>query len=219
MLYYIYKIVCDDLPNFNYVGSTQSVKHRKYQHKSCCNNEKQSAYNFKLYKTIRENGGWSNWRMVCIAQVEVESKRQAEIIEEEYRMKLEANLNGQRCYTTEEQRKEQHKEYRENNAEKMKEYHKEYRENNAEKIRECNKEYRENNAEKIRECNKEYRENNTEKIRECNKEYRENNTEKIKEWVKTKCNCECGGRYTNAHKSQHFKSIKHQKYLNENKDL
>ena len=173
MIYYIYKIVCEDT-DYTYVGSTRAFKERKYQHKSCCNNENRKEYNFKLYKTIRENGGWDNWRMVCIAQVEVESKRQAEIIEEEWRMNLQANLNGQRCYRTEEQ---------------MKEYH------------------------------KEYYENNTEKITQYKKEYRENNTEKIKEWVKTKCNCECGGRYTNAHKSQHFKSIKHQKYLNENKDL
>ena len=168
MIYTIYKIVCED-PNvkYRYVGSTRSFRHRKAQHKSNCNNEKPNEYNNKLYTTIRENGGWNNFRMVVIAEVEVNSKTQAEIIEEEHRLKLQANLNEKRCHRTEQEKKE----YYENNAEKIKEYLKEYRENNAEQIR---------------------------------------------EWGNTKCNCKCGGKYTNANKSQHLKSKKHQKYLNKN---
>jgi predicted GIY-YIG superfamily endonuclease len=40
MSYYIYKICCDDLPDFVYVGSTKAFRQRKRQHKSNCNNDK-----------------------------------------------------------------------------------------------------------------------------------------------------------------------------------
>ena len=128
-MYYFYKIVCEDLPNYAYIGSTRSLRHRKSQHKTNCNNENRKMYNCKLYKTIRENGGWDNWRMVCIQQGEYENKRSAEIKEEELRLELNGNMNSQRCYITEEQKKEQ-----------LKECKKEYYSENREKILErCNK--------------------------------------------------------------------------------
>ena len=190
MIYTIYKIVCED-PNvkYRYVGSTRSFRHRKAQHKSNCNNENREQYNNKLYTTIRENGGWNNFRMVVIAEVEVNSKTQAEIIEEEHRLKLQANLNEKRCHRTEQQK------------------------------RECDKLYRENNTEKVKEYLKEYYENNTEKITQYNKEYYENNAEKIKHRQNTKCNCKCGGKYTNANKTIHLNTKKHKKYLEQNKDI
>jgi hypothetical protein len=63
MSYCIYKIVCDDLPEYIYVGSTKAFRKEK-QHKSKCNN----GHTQKLYTTIRENGGWDNWRMVMIEE-------------------------------------------------------------------------------------------------------------------------------------------------------
>ena len=111
MIYYFYKIVCDDLPNFVYVGSTMSYVNRKYSHKSDCNNENGKKYNLKIYQTIRANGGWENWRMVCIHQQEVNNKREAEQIEEQYRVELNGNMNTKRAFTTPEQMKEYHKDY------------------------------------------------------------------------------------------------------------
>ena len=137
MKYYIYKICCDDVKDFVYVGSTQNIRCRKNQHKSDCNNENNNKnYNSKIYKTIRDNGGWDNWRMLCIAEVECETKRQAEIVEERYRQELNANMNSQRCYVTEEQNKEYMKEYNKERKEETKEYNKEYYENNKEEIKE-----------------------------------------------------------------------------------
>lgn len=194
MLYYIYKICCDDLPNFIYVGSTRAYRQRKAHHKSSCNNEKSSEYNKKLYQTIRANGGWDKWRMGCIGEVDVDSKRQAEAVEETYRVKLQANLNSNRCFTTEEQKKE---------------YRKEYYENNSDKI----KEYRQKNSQKIKECSKKYYENNAEQIKKNSKEYYKNNSQKIKAYKTTKYECECGGKFTFQHKTAHIKTDKHQKYL------
>jgi hypothetical protein len=95
-----------------------------------------------------------------------------------------------------------------------KEYKKMYIEKNKELIKEKDKEYREKNKEQIKERKKEYKEKNKEQIKEKDKEYREKNKEQINE----KFTCECSGKYTYANKSQHFNSIKHQNYLNNQKE-
>jgi len=105
MSYIIYKICCDDLPEFNYIGSTKSFRHRKNQHKSCVN----KGDTKKLYTTIRENGGWDNWRMVIVEDIGEVSLTQARIKEEEHRVNLNANMNSQRCFTTTEERKNDNK--------------------------------------------------------------------------------------------------------------
>jgi hypothetical protein len=144
MSYYIYKISCDDLPEFVYVGSTKAFRQRKNDHKINCYNDNSKKYNRKLYTTIRENGGWDNWRMVIIDECGEISLTQVRIKEEEHRVKLNANLNTIRCHQTEEYKKEQKKEYSkeyyENNIEHIKEYLKEYK-----------KEYYENNKKKLNE--------------------------------------------------------------------
>ena len=135
MSYYIYKICCDDLPDFVYVGSTKAFRQRKSQHKNCYN----KGDTKKIYNTIRENGGWENWRMVILEELGEVSFTEARIKEEEHRVKLKANLNMVKCYKTDGHTKENHKEYA-----------KEWYENNKEHIKEITKEYRENNKEKIK---------------------------------------------------------------------
>jgi aminopeptidase N len=142
MKYYFYKIVCEDLPDYVYVGHTGAFANRKYVHKSVCNNENDKYYNLKVYKTIRDNGGWDNWRMVCIAEEECENVRQAEMVEERYRQELNANMNMVRCYRTEQEKKEQ-----------KKELNKEYREENKEEIKKKCKEYRKEHKEELKQHN------------------------------------------------------------------
>tara|TARA_R110000824_G_scaffold1916_1_gene9377 strand:+ start:156 stop:656 length:501 start_codon:yes stop_codon:yes gene_type:complete len=103
--YIIYKIVCDD-DDFIYVGSTGDFNYRKRHHKNACNNEDSKDHNQKLYTTIRENGGWENWRMIQIHQMQNVTKREAEATEEEYRVEFNANLNGKRAFLFPEVRKE-----------------------------------------------------------------------------------------------------------------
>ena len=133
MSYYIYKICCDDCPDFVYVGSTKAFRQRKKQHKIDC-----KVRNQKLYTTIRENGGWENWRMVIIEECGEISFTQARIKEEEYRVKLNANLNSHKCHTTEEGykdiKKKAEKKYTEKHKEEKQEYDKEYYKNNSEQI-------------------------------------------------------------------------------------
>ena len=88
----LYKIICDDTDEI-YVGHTTNFIKRQIQHKA---NSKTNEY--KLYKTIREYGGWDNWRMLFIEKHPCENRRQAEKREEEIRQELEAVLNSQRCF-------------------------------------------------------------------------------------------------------------------------
>ena len=111
MSYYIYKICCDDCPDFVYVGSTKAFRERKGRHKRNTLNGRPE----KLYNTIRENGGWDNWRMVTIEDIGEVSLTQARIKEEEWRVKLNSNLNMVKCFRTEEERKE----YKRQNANKF----------------------------------------------------------------------------------------------------
>jgi len=127
MSYYIYKICCDDCPDYVYVGSTKTFRQRKAQHKHDCN----TGNIKKLYNTIRENGGWENWRMVILEDCGEITLTQARIKEEEHRVKLNGNLNMIKCKRD---KKKYDKEYYENNKEKILEYNKEYYENNKEEI-------------------------------------------------------------------------------------
>ena len=102
MSYYIYKICCDDCPEFVYVGSTKAFRERKRRHRRNLLNSRPE----KLYNTIRDNGGWDNWRMVIIEDCGEITLTEARIKEEEHRVKLNANLNSIKCFRTEEQKEE-----------------------------------------------------------------------------------------------------------------
>ena len=94
MIYTIYKLCCDDTDKF-YVGSTKNRKERVRRHR-----EASKVETSKVYQTIREFGGWENWRMVNIEEYECDGKREAEKREEYWRLNLKADLNSQRCYMT-----------------------------------------------------------------------------------------------------------------------
>ena len=66
----------------------------------------------------------------------------------------------------------------------------------------------------MKEYQTEWYEKNKEEILLGQKEYYEKNKEQILLKQKEKFNCECGGKYTHNHKSRHFKTTKHQKFIN-----
>ena len=142
--YIFYKICCED-NEYVYVGSTCNFNNRKRQHKQNTNldNENGKEFHLKVYKTIRENGGWENWKMIQIGTREQITKRQAEQIEEEYILQLKAELNNKRAYLSEQVKKEQKaisdKKYRESekgkaSQERRKDYFTQY--NNSEETKE-----------------------------------------------------------------------------------
>jgi hypothetical protein len=90
----MYKLVCNDLNvPYNYVGHTTSFKDRKKKHKSNCYNEKNKSHNLKVYKTIRENGGWDNWTMMSIENFPCNDVNEATKRERYWYEELNADLN------------------------------------------------------------------------------------------------------------------------------
>lgn len=88
----IYKIYCkDDTIKDMYVGHTTNFVKRKYSHKTMCANVNNKL---KIYKIIRENGGWDNWEMVEIAKYNCKDNTEARIKEYEHYNSLKATLNS-----------------------------------------------------------------------------------------------------------------------------
>ena len=151
---------------------------------------------------IRENGGWTEFEMKPYKEFPCENEIQLCIEEENCRKLINANLNSQRCYTTEAEAKERDKA---TNAI--------YREANKEEINEYKKNYYEANKEEIKEKDAIYYEANKESIKEKVNIYREANRESIREKQKEKITCECGCIVNKNHLARHKKSNKHINFI------
>jgi hypothetical protein len=101
--YIIYKISLLDNSDFCYIGSTKNYTIRKAKHKSDCLRH----YPIKLYKMINENGGWDNCEMTPIDKIMVRDKIEARIREEELRIQHKANMNSNKAYIDEKNKKEE----------------------------------------------------------------------------------------------------------------
>ena len=197
---HFYKIVCKDLDIKDcYVGHTTDFTTRKYDHKQRCSNPNNGGYNLPVYRFMRENGGWENFEMILIKAEKCENAMEARSKERKYKEELNANLNGNVPARTFKECCETHKEER-------RVYGIEYRKNNKDKIRERT----EKNKDKRKIYNKEYRDNNREKLLEDKKQYyeRTKHEKSLKPWT-----CECGSTICLGAKSKHFKSKKHQQYI------
>lgn len=181
----IYKLCCKDINiKKEYVGSTTRFERRKNQHKSCCHNEKSTHYTYYVYQFIRKNGGFQNWEMIQIEEVNVNNKRELDTRERYWIETLKAELNIVIPTQTD-------NEWREKNKESL-----------TEKGKIKNKEYYEKNKEIVLEKHKIYRENNREMLAEKSKQ----NHEKSK-IIKIKC--ECGSTINKHSIYSHIKSKKH----------
>jgi hypothetical protein len=124
---YVYKIVCLD-PEIKdcYVGSCQSFRTRKCDHKTVCNNSNSKKYNLNVYSFIRAHGGWANWSMIAIEQVEYTIKHELLVRERFHLEHLNASLNKQIPTRTDQQYREDHKteikQYREDHKTEAKQY-------------------------------------------------------------------------------------------------
>lgn len=93
----IYKIEAKDNKDLIYIGSTSNFMKRRCDHKSRCNNPKDQAYNFKLYRMIREHGGWDSFKCEIIKAYPSQNKKELLIEEEKYRKNLNSNMNTIKC--------------------------------------------------------------------------------------------------------------------------
>jgi hypothetical protein len=129
---YIYKL---KINGKSYVGSTNNIKERIEKHKSCCCNTNDISYNIKVYKFIRENGGWDNVDIHILQKCNKSVKR---IVEDFYMKHYNCELNDRSAILD----VEKYKEY-------LKEYAKKYHQENKEYIKEYKKIWFENNKEEL----------------------------------------------------------------------
>jgi len=199
--------IYNDLLNLNYIGKTTDYDDRVNQHKSDCYNLNRDHYNFKLYKTIRANEGFDNFKIMIIDTV-IFNKDDIEIkkMEQKFIELYNGNLNSNRAYVSIDDKEKYRTEYRDLNKETLNEKQKEYYELNKEKNREQNK----------KKC-KQYYELNKEKCKqyyELNKDKIKQNYQQNKDYLKEKYSCLlCRGQYTTENISTHNKTQKHKTKL------
>jgi hypothetical protein len=209
----IYKIQHLEKDELLYVGSTTEFTKRKCKHKSDCINPKAKLYNAKLYKMIRENGGWEMFNMVIIQDFPCKNKREAECEEDKVIREMKASMNAKRAFLNAEEKKElknkSTKQWYEANKDDQVIKQKKWYQENKSVVSEKGKIYRELNKEKIRARKKADYEARKEKILEKEKEYYGANKEKIKQKRMEKITCECGCVITKYSLYNHKKSQKH----------
>ena len=199
----IYKLINYDCPENVYVGSTTNRIKRKQQHKQCATNPDNKAYNYKVYKMIRDNGCWESWHMIDIKAFPCANKREAEAEEDRIMQELKANMNSHKAYITEDYKKQYNKQIS-----------KEYYKLNKQSALKYRKKYFEANKEIIAEKQKAYNKTNKESIAENKKKYREANKEIIKVRASIKMTCCCGASFCKNEKPRHERSQKHVNYIN-----
>ena len=220
----IYNIIQQDSDDFVYVGHTTNWKERKKAHGKCAVHGHGKEHQ-KLYSHIRDNGGWSNFRMIKIEDFPCDTKRDAEAREQywiDWFRETKSCMNDHNAHGPNLERyKLKDQEYNEANKEHIAERNKKYREANKEHIAERNKKWREANKEYIAEKNKkwneankehraEYSARNRERDRLMEAKRREANRDAVNAYARLKFDCLCGGKYTHASISIHKKTKKHQ---------
>ena len=205
---HIYKIICNIDSNIVYIGSTfNQLRHRWQGHKY---NYKSNYGKFSIHKYF-DKYGINNFKIILIKSYNVVRENQKDCkhlhaYETLWISKTKNCINKILPFSP--MRYLNDKKYIKNYRENHKEQAKKYRENHKEEIKKVNKIYYQTNKDKFKEYQKNNKKNKQE-ILEYQKNYREKNSEKQNE----KINCECGGKYTFINKSTHFKTKKHQKYL------
>jgi hypothetical protein len=200
----IYKLHNDDMSEI-YIGSAKDEIQREQKHKSAWNNENYKGYNYKVYKFIRDNGGWDNWIFKVIERFPCKNKIELVIRERYHYDLLNPALNMRRPYVSEEKMKEYHKiskaKYRETHTEEILKY----REDHAEYHKNYSAQHYLDNIEEKKIYQIEYYKDNKEEIDKYRAKYREEHNEVSNQKYK----CECGGKYTHKHITEHCKGKKH----------
>ena len=217
----IYKIVCNTTGEI-YIGSTCEpiLSRRLAQHKS----------NYKQYLKINQNFVTSfnilknnNYEIILVELYPCNSKDELHARERHYietnecvNKRIPTRTDKEYCEANKDRIAGYMKQYWKNNKDKLIEKKKQYYELNKPDIRQKSKTYRDENKSSIKQISKKYWENNKEMIIEKNKQYYQNNKKTILEKNKQKYNCVCGSVICFAEKARHFKSKKHQRYLEQN---
>ena len=147
----IYKIQHIEKDELIYIGHTTNFTRRKCEHKSCCSNEKSKGFNLKIYKLIRQNGGWELFNMIELYKFPCNNSREAEFEEDKVMREYKSCMNSQPAISKPEDHKEKCKIYRDKNKVEIAKCTKLYNNINRDKIKEYKQQYRLENLDKIKE--------------------------------------------------------------------
>jgi hypothetical protein len=147
----------------------------------CVLNENNVGHKYKVYQTIKENGGWDNWTMVEIEKHPCDTLEDARKRERHWYDELNANMNERKPYLSPIEREEWFKTNYENNKVVLLEKTKEYKLKNKEKIKQQNALYHQLNKERENQKNREYKQAHKQEEYEYHKAYKEQNKERLKE--------------------------------------
>ena len=206
----IYKIACKDLTVKDiYVGSTTNVVKRRAAHKKDCTNENGKTYNLRVYRFIREHGGFENWDVVVVEQFPCENDEIKRTRERHWCEQLGATLNSIRPIITEQETRDYQKVYYTDNAAEIKDRMKIYNVDNASKIKDRSKIYRAEHAAEINEKQKNYAAEHTTEIKDYKKIYYTENAAEIKTQKAERITCLCGVEHARGDKARHQRTAKH----------
>jgi hypothetical protein len=110
-----------------YIGSTEDIKARERTHKSAL----KRGVNLKIYRFMRDNGGWDNFDMVEICKCDIDMLREMEQYHKDF---INPSLNSQNVIQDKEKVKQQIKKHYYNNREKRLEQVRQYNKNNKDII-------------------------------------------------------------------------------------
>ena len=90
----IYRIHCEETSILDdYIASTTDLTRRKQNHKKIYNDKTQKSHNNDIYKTIRSNGGWDNWKITELEKYPCKDKNEATLRETHWKDLLCSTLN------------------------------------------------------------------------------------------------------------------------------
>ena len=152
-----------------YIGSTTDFTRRKSQHKTNCNNTNNKNHNIKIYKFIRENGGWDEFNMILIENYKCNDSNELRAREQHWFNEFKPTLmNGKFPARTVVQ-------YKLDNKVEISIKRAKFRQDNKAEISIIGAKYYQDNIAEI----KKYQEDNKEEIKKRLVKYREDNKEKI----------------------------------------
>ncbi len=206
----VYKIYCvkDSAPQL-YVGSTKRYEKREQSHRYKCSNPESDGYMRRVYRYIRANGGWDQFRMEPIETVEYEDVLELRLHERYWIEKLKTTLNC--CIPT-----RTDAEYRADNAERIRLHKQEFQQTHAESIARTKRAYYVEHKDQITQSIAAYKEANRETVLRRYKDYyQEHKAEQLSQQGQL-FNCECGKELTVGKRARHLLSARHLAFLGAN---
>lgn len=129
MKYFIYSISNDDKSLGTYIGSTEDFKTRFHLHRS----SSKCGSHQHLYSIINANGGFDNWKMDIVEEVETEDKADVYKREQYWIEQTEVKLNKRNAvFSMNDYMKKWYKNHRDSILDKKKDYYTNNREKRLE---------------------------------------------------------------------------------------